>query len=221
MKALLRKDLYVLKKTILLFLAMTAVMQMSGGFSMPLTMLYALFLPMTAFTYDDMSRWWEMEAMMPYSEWDIVLSRYILGWLCALLLDAAAAVSRALVRMISGVLHGVGVLHGDPFASLSPVTPSSFLAGLFLSAALLALLFPLYFRFDSQKSRTIRLLLIALIAALAGLIGAGLTIVGISMQYGGEDFLTGLPLPPLFLAAALLNAASLPLSRLAYRARRK
>ena len=55
-------------------------------------------LPYTAMAYDERSKWNQLAAMMPYSDRDIVLSKYVFGWLFIL---AATAASPAFCRRCS------------------------------------------------------------------------------------------------------------------------
>lgn len=208
MKGLLLKDWYLLRKVFLLYglccLAFQA-MPGSGGF---LTVLYAAMLPMSAFAYDDRSRWGELAAMLPYSVREIVLSRYVIGWAGILLFNLWGAAGQALFRTM---LPDDG---GSLFRGAS-----GFLTMLGFSALFLALTFPIHFRFDAEKSRVVRWVMIAVIAGAAGATGGILMAAGIQQTYGGTD--APAVWPAVCGLAVLATAVSVPASMWAYRARRK
>ena len=47
-------------------------------------MLYAAMMPISALAYDENCKWDQLAAMMPYSVRDIVLSKYLFGYICLL-----------------------------------------------------------------------------------------------------------------------------------------
>ncbi len=82
MKALLIKDTYTLLKQIKLFFALVVFLAVIPGFSTSgFTIVYAALLPITALAYDERAKWNKLAAMMPFSERDLVVSKYILGYL--------------------------------------------------------------------------------------------------------------------------------------------
>ena len=102
MKALIQKDVYVLWKQMRIFLlVMLVIMVGNGSFGSVFVVLWCSMLPYTALAYDERCKWDQMAAMMPYSPRDLVLSKYVLGWLCA---GAASAIVLA-VQAIIRVLH--------------------------------------------------------------------------------------------------------------------
>ena len=197
MKALLRKDFYVLNKAILLYAAVILIfhsISIRGGEL--IAVLYAAMLPMSAFAYDDRSHWPELAAMFPYSPLEIVLSRYVLGWLSVIFFITAGTAG--------SVLDIAGEI-------------TQFFMEIGFSFCFLALTMPVYFRFDAEKSRLIRWLAILVIAGLAG---AAFSLTEIAMIAGpgtDVDFLLNgwIFLPTM----AVLTAVSIPLSMWAYRAR--
>ncbi len=80
MKGLLLKDFYVLIKQLKIFLIAVPILSFSGG-----TIFLAFYLggalPMTAFSYDERSKWNELAVMLPYSTKNIVLSKFVLGYI--------------------------------------------------------------------------------------------------------------------------------------------
>ena len=205
MKGLLLKDWYMLRKAALLY-AVIAVgfVPWSGGI---LTVLYASMLPITAFAYDDRSRWGELAAMLPYSVRDIVLSRYLMGGggcvlFCLIALAGQTVFAAVLPKYSDGMMW---------FGFQGFVIILSF-SMIFLSVSL-----PLSFRFDAEKSRMIRFLILAITA---GTMGSVMVIGSIGQRYAGSGF-DMVFLLPVVCTAVLATVVSIPLSMWAYRARRK
>ncbi len=82
MRGLLLKDFYVLGKQLKWFLFVTPLMVAFMG-EMFLSVVILLFsvLPMTAIAYDEQAKWNNLAVMMPYSKKDLVISKYLLGYL--------------------------------------------------------------------------------------------------------------------------------------------
>ena len=82
MSALLLKDYYVIFRQMKIFLLLILVFScIPGTFYSTFAVVYASMLPYTALAYDERSRWDQMAAMMPYSARDVVLSKYLFGWI--------------------------------------------------------------------------------------------------------------------------------------------
>lgn len=200
MKSLILKDFYVLRKQLWLYAAVVIVFQtFQNGMGLFITFLYAALLPATAFAYDDQSKWDMMELMLPYSVRQIVLSRYCVGWIAAPCLTALALLARRLMRM-----EGV-----SDFRLM--------LAGLFASLALLAVTMPIYFRFDAEKSRLVRILALGLVC---GILGAGVASLGVANAALSDKTPWGMVWGALA-AAVVLTAVSIPLSALAWERRHR
>ncbi|MBQ9493943.1 MAG: ABC-2 transporter permease [Oscillibacter sp.] len=206
MKALIRKDFYLLKKQLWLYaLVIVAFQCLPSGAGDLIAVLYAALLPSSAFAYDDLCKWDMMELMLPYSTREIVLSRYCVGWLGTLFLTAVWALSRRLMSWL-------------PFTRNAADVPTLF-AGLSLTLCFLALSMPVYFRFSAEKSRLIRtLVLIIVSAAIAG--GIAATGAGTAIGAGRQGLSWGL-VGTFYLFAAALTAVSIPLSILAWKRRHR
>ena len=209
MKALLLKDYYVVRSVVWLYLAMVLIFQALPGTGVIFLVLYPALIPASAFAYDDRSRWGELAAMMPYSPAQIVLSRYVLGWICIGGFSLLGLVSRVLFARFLPYMN----LTGGTLSDLS-----SYLVLLSAPVLFLNLSLPIFFRFDAEKSRAIRLLVLA---AVCGIVGAGYTILGMASYEAGERsfawvYGTAWILP---LASLLLTAVSVRVSLWAYRAR--
>ena len=193
MKALVLKDFYVLWKQMRMFLVILVLLSVAGGvFNSVFLVVWCSMLPYTAMAYDERSRWNQLAAMMPYSRRDLVLSKYVLGWLC---MAAAVALSGA-IQVISSLL-GQG--------SLDLLTLGlSFLGGMIS----LAITLPMVLRFGVEKGRLGFLVIIFGVALLAGSIA------------DTAEKLPSLRLPAMALlplAAAAATAASIPLSMKLYK----
>ena len=103
MKGLLYKDWTMLlrqgKMYLLIILVFSAVPQFTrAGFAMA----YAAILPYSVIAYDEQSKWPRLAIMMPYTDGQLVLSKYILSWLGILLVMVLSAVSRTADCFING-----------------------------------------------------------------------------------------------------------------------
>ncbi|WP_298016878.1 ABC-2 transporter permease [uncultured Dysosmobacter sp.] len=201
MSALVRKDCCVLWKQMRIFLVVILFIAVfNGAFGNVFIVVWASMMPFTAMAYDERSKWDQLAAMMPYSVRDIVLSKYVLGWLC---MGAAALASLA----IQGILTAVHA----PMASLDPVGN---LLGLCASACVLAITLPIMFRFGVERGRLVMFLMIFLVCGSAGAVSS------IAVEIGdGLLHVPALVLAGLFIAALASTAVSLPLSMKMYRKR--
>ena len=204
MKSLILKDYYVLRKQLWLYVAVIVAFQaFMGSMGLFITFLYAAMLPSTAFAYDDQSKWDMMEMMLPYSTRQIVLSRYCVGWIGAPCLTALGLLARRLMAWAPWI-------HADGSADFR-VT----LAGLFAALGFMALAMPIYFRFDAEKSRLVRMLVLFLVCALTGGVIASAGAASVSLpDESSWAFVWGA-----FAAATVLTAISIPLSMSAWERR--
>ena len=201
MKALLKKDIFCVLKSMKVFLLVIVLFAVIPGFSASrFAIIYAAMLPLTALAYDERSRWDRMAATMPYSTRDIVTEKYVFGWIAAL----GALLLTLLLRLVSRHLLRMG----------EGASVEMLLMAFFGSLIAMAVTLPMMFRFGVEKGRLAMLLLIGLICGgAAGVAGMETFAVG-SVQN----------LPVLLLAAALaiaVNAVSLPIAVRCYAAREK
>ena len=197
MKALLMKDFYTLWRQLRVYLLVMLVISVfNGAFGNIFITIWAALLPYTAMAYDERSKWDQMAAMMPYSTWDIVISKYVLGWLCT----AAAALFAMVLQLLQTVL-------GSPLAAFAPVDN---LMGCCASLCVLAITLPLMFRFGVEKGRLMMFLIIFLVCGSAG----ALSSIAISVDHtaGGLSGPFAALMAVLPIAAAALTAVSVPLS---------
>ena len=204
MKALIQKDVYVLWKQMKIFLlVMLVIMVGNGSFGSVFVVVWCSMLPYTALAYDERCKWDQMAAMMPYSPRDLVLSKYVLGWLCA---GAAGAVVLA-VQAVIRVLH-LPMATGTPLAVLM-----SFCA----SASVLAVTLPIMIRFSVERGRMVMFLVIFLVCGAAGALGT--IAISVDQTAGGIQGLFGFFMLILPVAAVVLTVVSIPLSMRFYAAR--
>lgn len=196
MSALLRKDFYVLWKQLKVFLVIILVFSaIPGGYNTVFAVAYAAMLPYSCIAYDERSKWDQLAAMMPYSTWQLVLSRYALGWIAAVV---ACGCSLGLQGIFSVFLD-------------NRVYPSALLVSFFACITIMAITLPLIFRFGVERGRLIMFFLIFLVCGASGALGAVT-----------DDLSGALPSPVWLIVpvSLVLTAVSVPLSVRCY-ARRK
>ncbi len=152
MKGLIIKDCLVITRQLKLFLLIIPIMAIIGGTSTAsIAILLGAVLPMTAIAYDEQSKWDELAVMMPYSKRSLVLSKYLLGYLCM----AGSTVIYAITKLIFST-----VWNGNAGENLFLIY-YAILNGLFL----IAINTPILFRFGTQKGRFVFIVFLGLVAA--------------------------------------------------------
>ena len=193
MEALLLKDLCVLWKQMRMMLLILAFLSVVGGaFNSVFVVVWCALLPYTAIAYDERSHWDQLAAMMPFSKRDLVLSKYVLGWLC---MAAATVLSLAFQTAAFAFNHEA--------PSLS-VWAMCFLGG----TLALDLTLPMVFPFGVEKGRWGFMIIVFGVAVLGGVVA------------GAAEELPGMPVPAMALlplAAVAATAVSIPLSMKLYR----
>ena len=188
MKALVQKDIYVIWKQMRIFVLVLVLLSMvNSAFNTMFLVVWCSMLPYTAMAYDERSHWNQLAAMMPYSKRDIVLSKYVLGWLCI----AAAGVLCLALQAVSGIFSG------------NAPSVLTLLASLCLGIICLDITLPAVLRFGVERGR---MLFMVLIFGVAVSVGALAEMV---------DEFPSLPIPLMMLlpvAATAATAVSIPLS---------
>lgn len=198
MKALLMKDLYVVNKQLRLYLLILVVfIAFNRDFGSIFLPVWCSMLPYTSIAYDEQSKWDTLAGMMPYSIRDLVLSKYVFGWICV------AAVT-AIMAVIQLALALAGVSGGPDFLMI--------LIGLCTSASVMAVSLPAIFRFGVERGRMFMFLFIFLVCGAAG--AASFVTEELPASIAAVKFL--LPAVPL-----VLTAVSVPLSMKFYARRRR
>ena len=194
MSALLLKDYYVIFRQMKIFLLLILVFScIPGTFYSTFAVVYASMLPYTALAYDERSRWDQMAAMMPYSARDVVLSKYLFGWI-------AVAVSAAATFVLQTILSVIWL--SDVEGPSIPVI----LLSVCVAVCILDITLPMMFRFGVEKGRLAMFLIIFLVCASAG----GIATIEQSSLDGG--FYLSLSLVPAAIAAVVLSVVSIPLA---------
>lgn len=194
MKALLLKDFLTLSRYLrmaLLFVVIFACIP--GGSMAAYALVFTAMIPITALAYDEQSKWPRLAAMMPYSPRQLVMSKYVLGYIMlggAILLSVVSTVVTTLVR-------------GDV---LDPASLSMLLILACAASLILAVIMPLILRFGVEKGRLVMLVGVA-------------AIVGVTFVLGEDDGLMAamdaslVTVTAVFLVACVaVNALSIPLS---------
>ena len=199
MKALLYKDIFVLWKQMKFFLLLILVFSaIPNSFNNAFAVIYAAMLPYTAMAYDERSKWDQLAAMMPYSIRDLVLSKYLLGWL-----GIAAA------TVLSFVLQSVLAL-----ASNTSFSAATLFIALCSAVCIISVTLPMMFRFSVEKARLAMFLIIFLICGSAGAVGTITKSIDSPASFQFGPVMALLPA-----AAVILSMVSIPLSCRFYRRR--
>lgn len=203
MSALLLKDFYVMwKQTRVLLILILVFSCLPGAFYPTFAVVYAAILPYTAMAYDERSKWGQLAAMLPYADRNIVLSKYLFGYL-------AIAVTAGISMVIQ---TGLTLVWNQATDNLSPLSTIPLAMG--VGVCVLALTLPLMFRFGVEKGRLVMFLLIFLVCGGTGAI----TSITSDIPDGGSYL--ALALPGVAVAAIVLTAISIPLSLRMYRRKR-
>lgn len=143
MKALLIKDFLTLSKMIrtivIIMLIVACVPQLNMAVFF---MVYCSMLPITALGYDERTKWDMQAAMMPYRPLEIVLGKYVLGYVLLISITALALLTGIIVTRITA----------------SPMTADQYLTVIIYAMATTvfqAVTLPLAFRFGTEKGRLI------------------------------------------------------------------
>lgn len=194
MKALIQKDVYVIWKQMRTFIVVILLLSIvNNTFNAVFLVVWCSMLPYTAMAYDERCHWNQLAAMMPYTKRDIVLSKYVLGWLCMTAAGALCLVMQTIVGHFSGNATSVPTL----------------LTSLCVGVISLDITLPAVLRFGVERGRMIFLVVLFTVAA------------GVGIVLDTVDALPriSLPLMALFpLAAAAATVVSVPLSMKLYKA---
>ncbi len=154
LKGLVVKDIYVLGKQLKLFyLIMIGFAIYGNPFTSGFALMYMTMLPITALAFDEQCKWNTYAQMMPYKVRDIVLCKYVIGFVGAVmigLIEAAAVVVRAW-------------LQGDALSQI-PEQLTIILLFFYSSLVLLSINLPLLFRLGAEKGRIVYLLVTVVLA---------------------------------------------------------
>lgn len=211
MKGLILKDFYVMRqggKTYLLLLAMYAVMTFMGMFKASffcgIMAMLVMMVPISGFSYDDLSRWDKFAVSLPVGRKGIVKAKYLFT-LCV------AALTLALGALVCCGLYFFGIAE-ESLGELMVINLACVLAGLLFNA----ILTPLIFKFGAEKSRV----MIFIIFGAVFFCGFIFARTGISTLPGFENIFASILLPvlsvpftALFLALSYLAACRIYLKK--------
>ena len=203
MKGLLTKDMCVFaRKMKTYFLLMIVFAAVPNGSMVGFAVMYSGMLPITAVAYDEQSKWDELAAMMPYSVFQLVFSKYALGYLLALFAAAGSFVIHSIVGYFA---H-----------TLTATFPAELTVYICISFIITALDMPIILRFGTEKGRLVFLFVtIAIVVFCTNSIEYLITLFD-SIDAGSMGFL------PVFLGAAVLvNAVSIALALRSYKKRHR
>ena len=201
MKALIKKDIFTVLKSMKVFLVIIILFSIIPGFSASsFAVVYASMLPLTALAYDERSKWDTLAATMPYSPWQIVGSKYALGYL-----GLAGSILLTLAAQAATRLLGV---------AFEAVSSESVLYAACTGLMMTALSLPAAFRLGVEKGR---LMLTALI--LVCILAVVLLSDRLTQVFSADTSAVSLRIAALIFFAAI-NAASIALSAKFYEKRR-
>ena len=193
MKGLLYKDFCILMRQMRIVMFAILLLCVVNEQLVTFAILYAAMLPYSTLAYDEQSQWLRFAAMTPCRPLDIVLSKYLLGWL---LMGCTAGISLLLNAMIGRL--------GTELSAAAVV--SALAAGLIC----LAVMLPVMFRFGVERARMGVILIFVVIFSLVG--------SGEFFTASALPVLENLPLL-LMAAAAVISAVSVVLSVKLFRGR--
>lgn len=201
MKGLLIKDTRVfIRKMKAYFLMVLVFGAVPNGSFVGFAVMYSGMLPITAAAYDEQSKWDELAAMMPYSVFQLVFSKYVLGYILTLLAAAATFVVHSFVAYFA--------------QTMTPTFPLEMAVYVCVSFIITALDLPVILRFGTEKGRYIFMFIAIGIAMVCAT-----NIERLITMFGSVDAGSAASLPVFFGAAVLANAISVPLAIGSYKKR--
>lgn len=203
MKALLRKDIYVMFTQLRgLLLIMLVFSVIPGGIFIPFTFLYTGVLSTASLmALDEQSQWDTLALMLPYSRRRLVTSKYVMGWL-----GIVAALVATVVMQCVWAATGVAAIEKGFFTAIC----------LYIAIVLIlqAVSVTVIYRFGYVRGRVMIVIAVAVIGGVVGAAAAnGNTL---SMAATALSRLHPVTYP---LLAAALSVASIPISEHGYKVR--
>ena len=201
MMGLLRKDLLILKsywKTYAMLLALYAIFAFWGNPSFFTTILSVMLfvLPLSSFSADELARWDRFAVALPVGRRGIVQAKYLF----LLVVCAAAFILSVIIVLLATLTGRAGE---DSLSGLLLACATCAILGLILNA----ILYPILFRYGTQKSRIV---MSAIFGAVFAAIAIGMGIFNLSGINITSIFY--LPIPLLILLLAAITSAVLLLS---------
>ena len=195
MKGLLLKDFYTLLKQMYLYLIFIVLLSLIPEMNLfRIASVYAAMLPITVIGFDERSKWDHLAIMMPYSKRDLVMSKYVIGYLGIAVCSVISLIIQAVVVTIAN----------QPFTvelALTIVLTS------FAALAILAINLPFMFWLGVERGRIVFMVLIA-VTVFLGMMSAA----NASKAFELEGVTPAILLLAGALAALLLNVLSATIS---------
>ncbi len=107
MKALLLKDFYTMIAKLKFFLIIILVFSIMGGLSIEgissssFSIYFSLLIPQTLIAYDEQSNFSKYSKILPYTDFEIIFSKYLIGYLLLLLISCFSIISIVLFNLNS------------------------------------------------------------------------------------------------------------------------
>ena len=195
MAALLTKDYYTLTRQAKMFLLIIAVFAFIPGFALAtMAVVYAAMLPMTALAYDERAKWDSLAAMMPYSARDLVMCKYVIGYIAVVLVSVVTVAVQTVMAAVKSTAIEPGML-------------ASVLMSAGFSLILLAVNLPIMFRFGVEKGRIAFLVIFGALGAVIAVTSDQLDVL-----IAGAAESLGLGALVIFAAAVAVNVISIAIS---------
>ena len=198
MKALIIKDYLTIKKQmwfILVFIAIFSITSYnvsdgSSFSSIGFIIMISVMLPVTSMAYDERSKWNVLSATMPYSNKDLVLSKYVFGYIAVLLASLLSILIQGGIQLIAGLPIGID-------------TVVSILAICLISTLILAINIPVSLKFGVEKGRFIFIFVVMIFALV--ILGSGLIFNEITEFINNRFFLFCLLLTIVVIALNIIS----------------
>ena len=198
MIALLKKVIFVMDKQMRLLVILALLFNLipsASSLGATYAMLIALMLPMSTISYDERCKWDRYAAMLPWTPQQIVGSKYVLSY-GALALGAALIILGNFARTLYG-----GATDWEETGALLAIY-------LVLIAVMTAVVYPLIYRFGSEKGRLILVVVFLGIFAMA----FGTVVLAMDNMEGIVARLEAISAPVLAAAAVVVVAGATFLS---------
>ncbi|MEF9983053.1 MAG: ABC-2 transporter permease [Oscillospiraceae bacterium] len=155
MKGLIIKDLYTTMSQLsrYLIIALIFILIQHDASSLMFVVVLASMLPITALAYDERSKWDRYAAMLPYKRAEIVLSKYIFGYICIFVSLLIASI----------IIFAISFIFKNPVKNLFE---SAFVFGL-LGTTFISFNLPLTFKYGTEKSRILMFIFPVIIIAIS------------------------------------------------------
>ncbi|MGN0425452.1 MAG: ABC-2 transporter permease [Acetatifactor sp.] len=203
MRGLLFKDFRLImgrRQAFLIYIVISCIMGVSMPDFLPAFLtLIAITLAASTIAYDEYDNGYSFLMTLPMSRAMFAVEKYLFGLICAMI---GWGISLVIV-MISNVLRALPILSAEALVAAAVVLP--------VMLVFLLIIFPLYLKFGSEKSRTVLLCLYGIAAFLIFCGKKLLSLIGISLEQS-VSFVTSIPVPVVIVGLALLFCLAVILS---------